>query len=57
MALPFPGTELSQSLAHRKCSAKATYPYHVCSQAGLGTPVYSVPLRLLPVQFLRGLLP
>lgn len=57
MALPFPGTELSQSLAHRKCSAKATYPYHVCSQAGLGTPVFSVPLRLLPVQFLRGLLP
>lgn len=45
---PPPGTEQSQGQARRKCSTKATYSCHVCGQAGLGTPMYSVTLRSCP---------
>ena len=47
-----PGTEQSQSWACRKCSTKATSSCHVCGQAGLGTPMYSVTLRSCPKEHL-----
>ena len=43
-----PGTEQSQGQARRKCSTKATHSCHVCGQAGLGIPMYSVTLRSCP---------
>lgn len=47
-----PGTEQSQSPVHRKCSTKVTSSCHVCGQAGLGTPMYSVTLRSCPREHL-----